>query len=195
MVNGMNTSSAVRRASSVTVARWSLDAVMSRKHNSSAPSASYRTASSTGSPASRMSTKLVPLTTRPLSTSRQGMTRRSSISGLPLASFPGRARSTRQPPLVQQGLGLADLKPPFVESLARDHADEVGRPQPRQRAQVIQGTDPSRIDDVAREGGAHAAHLAEVGALQHPVALDRGVDHAAHAALAELGQHLLGFAR
>ena len=40
MVKGMNTSSAVRRATSTMVSRASLDAVMSRKTSSSAPSAS-----------------------------------------------------------------------------------------------------------------------------------------------------------
>src|SRR6476619_3145312 len=48
---------------------------MSRKVSSSAPSSSYRRASSTGSPASTRSTKLTPLTTRPSETSRHGMTR------------------------------------------------------------------------------------------------------------------------
>src|ERR1700756_2552409 len=51
---------------------------MSRKVNSSAPSASYCLASSTGSPASRRFSKLTPLTTRPSSTSRHGMTRTAS---------------------------------------------------------------------------------------------------------------------
>jgi len=40
IVNGMKTLSAVRRASSVIVSRFSCDAVMSRKTSSSAPSAS-----------------------------------------------------------------------------------------------------------------------------------------------------------
>src|SRR3954452_56705 len=75
IVNGMNTWSAARRASSTTVPRLSDVAGMSRKTSSAAPAASYRSASSTGSPASRMSTKFVPLTTRPASTSRQGITR------------------------------------------------------------------------------------------------------------------------
>src|SRR5437764_3197646 len=48
---------------------------MSRKTSSSAPSAAYSGANSTGSPASRSSTKETPLTTRPLSTSKQGITR------------------------------------------------------------------------------------------------------------------------
>ena len=54
MVNGMNTCSAQRAARSMMMSRRSCEAVMSRKMSSSAPSASYRAASSTGSPASRM---------------------------------------------------------------------------------------------------------------------------------------------
>src|SRR5690242_21776467 len=53
---------------------------MSRKHNSSAPAASYAIAASTGSPASLKLTKLMPLTTRPSFTSRQGMTRIFSMT-------------------------------------------------------------------------------------------------------------------
>src|SRR4051794_28217891 len=52
---------------------------MSRKVSSSAPSASYTRAISTGSPASRRSTKFTPLTTRPASTSRHGMTRTAKL--------------------------------------------------------------------------------------------------------------------
>src|SRR5437588_5036449 len=74
-VSGMKTWSAVRRTTSYMVSRPPLEAVMSKKVSSSAPSASYRAASSTGSPASRRFSKLTPLTTRPPSTSRQGITR------------------------------------------------------------------------------------------------------------------------
>src|SRR5918997_4024100 len=52
---------------------------MSRKVSSSAPSASYTRAISTGSPASRRLAKLTPLTTRPASTSRHGMTRIATL--------------------------------------------------------------------------------------------------------------------
>ncbi len=64
-VSGMNTFSAVARTTSMMMSRSSLEAVMSRKVSSSAPWASYTEAFSTGSPASRSSTKLTPLTTRP----------------------------------------------------------------------------------------------------------------------------------
>src|SRR5260370_21045072 len=78
-VTGMRTCSAVRRTTSSMVLRRSYEAVMSRKTSSSAPSALYCAASSTGSPASRRFTKLMPLTTRPSFTSRQGIMRRVSI--------------------------------------------------------------------------------------------------------------------
>src|SRR5262249_6301758 len=78
-VNGMKTRSATRRTMSATISRRSDEAVMSRKTNSSAPSLSYLAPCSTGSPASTRLTKLMPLTTRPRSTSRQGMMRLASI--------------------------------------------------------------------------------------------------------------------
>ena len=49
------------------------DAVISKKTSSSAPCASYAIAHSTGSPASRRFKNLVPLTTLPFVTSRQGI--------------------------------------------------------------------------------------------------------------------------
>src|SRR4051812_37647765 len=57
---------------------------MSRKVSSSAPSASYSRAISTGSPASRRFWKLTPLTTRPASTSRHGIT----LTATPISSRP-----------------------------------------------------------------------------------------------------------
>jgi hypothetical protein len=78
-VNGMKTVSATRRIMSSRTDRPSWLAEMSRKTSSSAPWASYRRATSTGSPASRSPTKLVPFTTRPRSTSRHGMIRLVSI--------------------------------------------------------------------------------------------------------------------
>ena len=76
----MKQTSAVRRTTSSRMPRFSCDAVISRKQSSSAPALSYSIACSTGSPASRRSTKLTPLTTRPSFTSRQGMMRTFSIS-------------------------------------------------------------------------------------------------------------------
>ena len=90
-VSGMKTCSAVRRTTSIMMSRPSWLAVISRNTSSSAPSFSYRAATSTGSPASRKLTKFVPLTTRPRSTSRQGMTRFASIRRKPIAAGVGHA--------------------------------------------------------------------------------------------------------
>ena len=79
-VNGINNTSAVRFTISIVVSRFALEAVMSRKINSSAPESPYSFANSTGSPASARFSKFTPLTTRPASTSRQGMTRMATLT-------------------------------------------------------------------------------------------------------------------
>ena len=94
-VSGMNTCSAVRRTTSSIVARPDDEAVTSRNVNSSAPSASYTAANSTGSPASRRFSKLTPLTTRPSSTSRQGMTRVATSLLVLTGNPPERLRRAR----------------------------------------------------------------------------------------------------
>ena len=99
-VSGMNTDSAVLLTTSSIVERSELDAVISRKTSSSAPSRSYRDASSTGSPASRRSVKFTPLTTRPASTSRHGMTRIATVmvGAEPTRTGRAAAPSPRSPP-------------------------------------------------------------------------------------------------
>ena len=94
-VSGMKQTSAVRRTTSEMISRPSWLAVMSRKTSSSAPSASYRAATSTGSPASRRLRKFVPLTTRPWLTSRQGMIRLASMRGPVAARRAARSRPAR----------------------------------------------------------------------------------------------------
>ena len=81
-VRGIKQCSAVPETTSSKVSLLSLLAVISRKVSSSAPSASYSFACSTGSPASIRSTKLMPLTTLPSLTSRHGITRALNIRGL-----------------------------------------------------------------------------------------------------------------
>jgi len=78
-VSGMNTCEATCSTIPSSKPRSSELAVMSRKVSSSAPCSSYRRAISTGSPASRKSMKLMPLTTRPPATSKQGMIRLASM--------------------------------------------------------------------------------------------------------------------
>ena len=72
-MNGINTFSATFLTKSTVVFLPSLEAVISRNTSSSAPDLSYIAATSTGSPASFKSTKLVPFTTRPSLQSRHGI--------------------------------------------------------------------------------------------------------------------------
>src|SRR3954468_14761231 len=176
IVKGMKTSCAVRRARSTIVSRFSCEAVMSRKTSSSPPSASYRAASSTGSPASRMSTKFVPFTTRPLSTSRQGIT----------------LLSNTRAPVPQQLLRLADREAPLVQPLAGDHARRVHEPQLLQRAEVVERRDAAAVDEAAADRLRHRAHLVEVGAVQHAVAVGVRVDELADAARLHPADHVGG---
>src|SRR6476659_8626814 len=107
---------------------------MSRKVSSSAPSASYTRAISTGSPASRRPVKLTPLTTRPASTSRHGMTRTARLMR---TSLPGGAEqdlspsrlSLRNDPLQRSTLGRSGGE-------ARPSADGGQRLRQRERAGV-----------------------------------------------------------
>src|SRR3954471_9892288 len=101
-----------------------------------------------------MSTKLVPLTTRPLSTSRQGMTLLSNTGAV-----------------LQELLRLLDREAPLVQRLARDHARRVHEPHLLQRAQVVERSDAAAVDEAPADGVRHRAHLVEVGAVQHAVAV------------------------
>ena len=117
------------------VERPSGDAEMSRKQISSAPCASYAAACSTGSPASRSSTKLMPLTTRPSLTSRHGMIRRASIS------------ATVRDRLARRVNALV------VERAADDDRGDAGVAQ---RAQIVERADAARRDHLARDARARA---------------------------------------
>src|SRR4051812_36973464 len=175
IVNGTNTSSAVRRARSTIVSRLPDVAVMSRNTTSSAPSASYFSASSTGSPASRRSTKFVPLTTRPASTSRHGITR---------------SRCTAS--AYECGLGLADGEALLVERLAHDHPAEVDLPQLGERRQVLELADPAAVEEPPAHDRCDALDLGEVGALEHAVLVDVGVDERAHPTLLQPADDRVG---
>ena len=72
-VNGTVQTAATSRTTFASVGRFSTVAVMSSIASSSAPAAQYARAHSTGSPASAMSTKCTPFTTRPFCMSRHGM--------------------------------------------------------------------------------------------------------------------------
>src|SRR5882724_8663720 len=107
------------------MSRASCEAVMSRKTSSSAPCASYAIAASTGSPASRRSTKRTPFTTRPSLTSRQGMMR--------LASTLGPARGGAHRVRQRDGAG--------VERAPDDDALDAGVGDRRQRGDVGEAAD------------------------------------------------------
>src|SRR5215212_9602767 len=113
-----------------------------------------------------MSTKFVPLTTRPLSTSRQGMTRLSSTLARDVQDF------------VRLGDGEASL----VDRLAGDHPGEAHQAQVAKGAQVLDRRDPARVDPAPADRPGDAAHLVDVGAVQHPVAVDVRVDELLDAA-------------
>ena len=78
-VKGMLILAATFLTSSVNVLRPSCEAVISKYTNSSAPSRLYCAPSSTGSPASRKFTKLIPLTVFPSFMSKQGTILLASI--------------------------------------------------------------------------------------------------------------------
>ena len=78
-VNGIKTCEAIDLTVSIVVERSSKDASISNMHISSAPSASYLLAASAGSPASTISLKLIPLTTLPPLTSKQGIIRTAKL--------------------------------------------------------------------------------------------------------------------
>src|SRR2546429_7368408 len=101
-----------------------------------------------------MSTKLVPFTTRPLSTSRQGITRLSSIAAL-----------------LQDGLRLVDGEPSLVERLPRDDAGEAHEPEIAQGAKVVERGNAARVQEAAADHVRHLPHLVEIGPAEHPVAI------------------------
>src|SRR4051794_21854629 len=121
-----------------------------------------------------MSTKFVPLTTRPASTSRHGMTR---------------LRCTRLVS-VERRLALGDREALLVERLADDDRDEVDLPQPCERGKILAPADPARVHEAPAHDARDASHLVEVGAFEHPVTVDVGEDERAHAAVLHPGDDL-----
>src|SRR5882672_3037088 len=172
-VSGMKQASAVRRTTSSMVPRFSWVAVMSRKHNSSAPAASYAIAASTGSPASRRSTKLTPLTTRPSLTSRQGITRTLNIIVL-------LRRSAGVADQRQRGCGI---EPAIIERTASDRAGELSGARLQQRLDVLNGGKTAGGDDGNRDALGERNRGIEVEALQETVARDVGKDDRGNAGI------------
>src|SRR5216684_7716480 len=92
-------------------------------------------AASTGSPASRRSTKLIPLTTRPSLTSRQGMTRTFSIA------------PSLRPRRADQPQRLAGIEPAVIEGAAGDGAGQLGGTGLEHQPDVVERSEPARGDD------------------------------------------------
>src|SRR5215475_4138123 len=174
-VSGMKQASAVRRTTSRMMPRFSWLAVISRKQSSSAPAASYAIAASTGSPASRRSTKLTPLTTRPSLTSRQGITRTLNIQFL-LGSRPRAA---------DQGQRCRRLEPSIIKGTTGDRA---GKPLGRwrqHRLDILDRRQPARCDH--RDGNAIGQRdgRVEIEALQQAVARNVREDDGGDAGILE----------
>src|SRR4029078_13438990 len=106
---------------------------MSRKQSSSAPAASYAIAAATGSPASRKLTKLMPLTTRPSFTSRQGMTRTLNILLCPRGA--------------DQFQRFRCIEPAVVKRAAGDCAGKFSCTGRQECAHIVDGGEPARGDD------------------------------------------------
>src|SRR3954462_12575245 len=173
-VSGMKQASAVRLTTSSMVPRFSWVAVMSRKQSSSAPAASYAIAASTGSPASRRSTKLTPLTTRPSLTSRQGITRT-----LNMCQLLGGAR------VADQGEGDGRLEPTVIERAACDRAGELFRTRRQHRLDVLDRGEAAGGDDGDGYGVGKRDGRVEIQALEQAVARDVGEDDRGDAGILE----------
>src|SRR5262245_41228759 len=137
---------------------------MSRKTSSSAPSLSYRRACSTGSPASIRSTKRIPLTTRPRSTSRQG---RILFASIFLAARCGDRFS--------QGESA------FIQRLADNHRSHAIRFEVAQLLDILERSDAAGRGDRYAGFARKVASELEVRALEPPIASAVGVDYSSDA--------------
>src|SRR5215472_7470714 len=122
-------------------------------------------AASTGSPASRKSTKRTPLTTRPSFTSRQGMTRT-----LNMESSRCRARSADK---RQRRRGI---EPAVVERAARDGTGELARPRLQQRLHIVDRRETARRNHRNGDAVGERDGGVEIEALEQAVAGNIGVD-------------------
>src|SRR6516164_3373604 len=145
--------SATRRTISATMFLLSEDAVISRNTSSSAPSSEYRRPASTGSPASRRLTKLMPLTTRPSFTSRQGMIRLASI-----------------------GQSLLDFDSSFVEGLADDDTVESPVVQLTEMPHIRNGRHAAGSDHGQLGVLQHLLRGRNIGTLENSISFNICVD-------------------
>src|ERR1700678_3502185 len=123
-------------------------------------------AASTGSPASRKSTKLTPLTARPSLTSRQGITRTLNIREL-----------------LGRGACVADqrqcggrIEPAVIERAACDRAGQFLGARRKQRFHVLDRGEAARRNDGYGDALGELDRRLEIEALQQAVARNVGED-------------------
>src|SRR5829696_3144583 len=132
-------------------------------------------AASTGSPASRRSTKLTPLTIRPSLTSRQGITRTLNIREL-LGCCPSVADQR------QCGGGI---KPAIVKCAAGDRASELARAWGKQGPDVFNGGKAAGGNDRNGYLFCQGNRGVQIEPLQQPVTRDVGEDDCGDARILE----------
>src|ERR1700684_1274391 len=117
-------------------------------------------AASTGSPASRRSTKLTPLTTRPSLTARQGITRTLNIREL-----------------LGRGACVADqrqcggrIEPAVIERAACDRAGQFLGARGEQRLDIVERSKAARRNAGYRDALGELERRLEIEALQQAVA-------------------------
>src|SRR5436305_1611059 len=174
-VSGMTQASAVRRTTSSMMPRFAWVAVMSRKHSSSAPAASYAIAASTGSPASRRSTKLTPFTTRPSLTSRQGMTRTLNMA----------ISSGRGARVADQGQRGSRIEPSVIERPAGNGAGQFSGARRKQRFHILDRGEAARGNHRNGDLFGELDGGVEIQPLEQAVSRDVGEDNSGHAGVLE----------
>src|SRR5208282_5380462 len=130
-------------------------------------------AAATGSPASRRSTKLIPLTTRPSLTSRHGMTRTFSIA------------PSLRPRRADQPQRLAGVEPAVIKRAAGDRTGELRRARLQHPADIFDGGEAARRDHRDRYGVRERDGGVEVQALEQAVAGNVGIDDGGDADILE----------
>src|SRR3569623_2129499 len=166
-VSGMNTWPATSSTMCTMESRSSWLAEMSRNTSSSAPCSSKRRAISTGLPASRMPTNFTPLTTRPLSTSRQGMMRLARHM-LILSQ------------LIRELLRLDEVETAFVQRAANHRAHHPVALGLTEMADIVERAHATRGDHRDGDGACARAGGVDVDAAHHAVAIDVRVHDRLH---------------
>src|SRR3954469_2391349 len=85
---------------------------------------------------------------------------------------------------------LGDAEPLLLERTPDDHSLDVAQAEACDRPQVLERSDPARIDHLGLGRLRNLPERVEVGALHQPVDLARRVDEPAQPAARELGDHV-----